>query len=169
MRVIKNTKLRKILSQGPNYRNVWLLQSEKKKKYSLWFPALLKHTRIQTLNILSLLSKFIPQIKSIILFQWVYDNIFVNRKFRKNAKFLSNCKINFYFWENYFLFSYGEEHITSPILSDKIKSKRFNSTKYLIDNFCAMYVEGEFGRSFYDMYFTELELNFRFRVIILRF
>ena len=130
---------------------------------------MLKHTRIQTLNILSLFSKFIPQIKSIILFQWVYDNIFVNRKVRKNAKFLSNCKINFYFWENYFLFSYGEEHITSPILSDKIKPKRFNSTKYLIDNFCAMYDEGEFGRSFYDMYFTELELNFRFRVIILRF
>ena len=118
---------------------------------------------------MSLFSKFIPQIKSIILFQWVYDNIFVNRKFRKNAKFLSNCKINFYFWENYFLFFYGEEHKTSPIFSDKFKPKRFNSTKYLIDSFCDMYDEGEFGRSFYDMYSKELELNFKFRVIILRF
>ena len=63
------------------------------------------------------------------------------------------------FWANLFLYSYEEKYISSLIYSDKVKARHFHSTKRFIDDLCALNDGGEFGRSFLDIYPSELELK----------
>ena len=54
-------------------------------------------------------------------------------------------------WENLFLYSYEEEHISSPIFSDKTKGKYFHSIKCFIVNLCAINDGGGFERLFWHI------------------
>ena len=45
------------------------------------------------------------------------------------------------------------------ISSDKVKARHFHSTKRFIDDLCALNDGGEFGKSFLDIYPSELELK----------
>ena len=64
------------------------------------------------------------------------------------------------FWTNLFLYSYEEDYISSLISSDKVKARHFHSTKRFIDDLYSINDGREFGKSFSDIYPTELELKF---------
>ena len=63
------------------------------------------------------------------------------------------------FWANLFLSSYEDEYVTSLISTDKVKAKKFHSTKRFIDDLCAINDGGEFGKSCMDIYPKDLELK----------
>ena len=68
------------------------------------------------------------------------------------------------FWANILLYSYEEEYLSSLISSDKIKVRRFHSTKRFIDDLCTINDSGEFVRSICDIYPKELELRIEYRI-----
>ena len=63
------------------------------------------------------------------------------------------------FWANLFLYAYESRYISDLITSDKVKARKFHSTKRFIDDLCALNDGGEFGRVYKDIYPAELELK----------
>ena len=63
------------------------------------------------------------------------------------------------FWANLFLYAYESSYISDLITSDKVKARKFHSTKRFIDDLCAFNDGGEFGRVHKDIYPSELELK----------
>ena len=56
------------------------------------------------------------------------------------------------FWANLFLYSYGEEYMSSLISSYKNKARHFPSTKRFIYDLGGINFGGEFRRSLLDIY-----------------
>ena len=63
------------------------------------------------------------------------------------------------FWANLFLYAYENQFISDLISTDKVKARRFLSTKRFIDDLCALNDGGEFGRVHQFIYPDELELK----------
>ena len=63
------------------------------------------------------------------------------------------------FWANLHLYSYECNFITGLISSDKIRAMKFRYATRFIDDECNLNDGGEFGRSFHQIYPSELELK----------
>ena len=63
------------------------------------------------------------------------------------------------FWANIFLYSNKEQYMSLLIHSDKIKVKHFYLIRCFTDDFSTINDDGEFGRSFCDMYSKELKFE----------
>ena len=63
------------------------------------------------------------------------------------------------FWANLHLYSYESDFITSLMSSDKRRALKFRYATRFIDDECNLNDGGEFGRSFQQIYPTELELK----------
>ena len=63
------------------------------------------------------------------------------------------------FWANLFLYAYENNFMTDLISTDKVKARRFHSTKRFIDDLCALNDGGEFGRVHKHIYPDELILK----------
>ena len=63
------------------------------------------------------------------------------------------------FWANLHLYSYECEFITSLMRSDKGRAMKFRNASRFIDDECNLDDGGEFGRSFREIYPSELELK----------
>ena len=50
------------------------------------------------------------------------------------------------FWANLFLYAYENNFMTDLISTDKVKARRFHSTKRFIDDLCVLNDGGEFCR-----------------------
>ena len=63
------------------------------------------------------------------------------------------------FWANIFLYSNKEQYMSLLIYSDKIKVKHIHLIRCFTEDFSTINDDGEFGRSFCDMYSKELKFE----------
>ena len=63
------------------------------------------------------------------------------------------------FWANLHLYVYESDFITSLISSDKRRAIKFRNASRFIDDECNLNDDGEFGRSYREIYPEELELK----------
>ena len=66
--------------------------------------------------------------------------------------------------KNFFI--YLHEYILSLIYSDKVNAGHFHSTKRFTDDLCLIKDGGKFGRSFPQIYSSELELKIKTTMLL---